>query len=138
MERIPRARKLVRSCAIVKVAQEEWCLPLRLAPRTHLEMEIVCADFLDEASLHQKTQKYFFASSCAESGRGVRPTWEANRHVRGKCIRSPGGLPPSPWTCRKSDLCSGRRCLADSSRTWGSVPKPHRYVLETGRRLCSL
>src|SRR5260370_3690916 len=37
MERLPRARKLVRSCAIVKVAQEEWCLPLRLAPRTHLE-----------------------------------------------------------------------------------------------------
>src|SRR5258708_23561449 len=37
MERIPRARKVVRSSEIGKVAQEEWCLPLWLAPRTHLE-----------------------------------------------------------------------------------------------------
>src|SRR5260370_38745833 len=37
MEQIPDVRKFVRSIAIGKVAQEEWCLPLRLAPRTHLE-----------------------------------------------------------------------------------------------------
>src|SRR5260370_28129756 len=37
MEQIPDVRKFVRSIALGKVAQEEWCLPLRLAPRTHLE-----------------------------------------------------------------------------------------------------